>query len=135
MLGGSHTARTRCVNYAKKHPAWSKQCPVRAKWIAQAKERWADRPRYFISPDYSKKTTQENATTAAGPTSVGLRNGAATRKRQAEPTEADRPRRPRGRPPASSAPVRTDHGSRDISQMLTALARQSVETAMVLDDD
>ena len=115
MLGGSHTARTRCVNYAKKHPAWSKQCPVRAKWIAQAKERWVDRPRYFISPDYSKKITQENATIATGPISVGLRNSAATRKRQAKPTKADRPRRLKSRPPAFLTPVRTDYGSRDIS--------------------
>ena len=134
MLNGTHAARTRCVNCAEKHPAWSKQCPVRAKWIAQAKERWADRPRYFISPDYSKKTTQENATTAANPATVGLRNGNATRKRRAEPDEASRPARHRGRPPASSVLARPDHGSRDISQMIAAMS-QSADNTMVLDDD
>ena len=135
MLKGSYITQTHYVNYAKKHLIQFKQYLVRVKQITQVKKRWVDRPRYFISPNYLKKITQENAIIAANPTLVGLCNGAVTRKRQVEPTEADQPCRPRGRPPASLAPVRTNHGSRNILQMLTALTCQSVETVMVLDNN
>jgi len=127
--GGAPTQRASCVNCMGKHPAWSRSCPERVKWIARAKDAWAERPRYFVSPDYSKRTEQQHQGATAD-----LPQGAPEPKRKHTTTAAARMApaiRPRGRPP-SSAPI-GDTGSRNITDMFAALSQPVRNQIMDLD--